>query len=58
MQVLSQGKVKPIYQVLSHDNKRSVGLSLLAPHSNLDVFDLEGFPYIEGVYRIVSRVPH
>ena len=49
MQVLSEGKVKPIYQVLSHDNKRSVGLSLLAPHSNLDVFfDLEGFPYIEG----------
>ena len=49
MQVSSEGKDKPNYKVLSHDNERSIGLSLLAPHSNFDIFfDLEGFPYIEG----------
>ena len=49
IQILSEGKDKPHYKVLPHDSERSLGLSLLAPHSDFDVFfDIEGFPHIEG----------
>ena len=49
LQILSEGKQKPSYKVLSHDRERSLGLSLLPPHSNLDIFfDIEGFPHVEG----------
>ena len=49
MQILSEGKDKPCYKVLPHDKDRPLGLSLLAPHSDFDVFfDIEGFPHVEG----------
>ena len=49
IQILSEGKEKPCYKILPHDNKRPIGLSLLAPHSDNDIFfDIEGFPHIEG----------
>ena len=49
IQILSEGKDKPDYKILTHDNEHSIGLSLLAPHSNFDIFfDLEGYPHIEG----------
>ena len=49
LQISSEGKDKPNYRVLAHDNERSIGLSLLAPHSDFDVFfDIEGFPHFEG----------
>lgn len=49
MQVSSEGKDTPHYKVLPHDNESPVGLTLLPPHSDFDVFfDIEGFPLIEG----------
>jgi len=49
IQILSEGKDKPSYKVLPHNSERSLGLSLLAPHSDLDIFfDIEGYPHIEG----------
>ena len=49
MQKSSENKHKPDYKVLPHDGERSVGLSLLPPHSDLDIFfDIEGFPHVEG----------
>ena len=49
MQISSEYKDKPSYKILPHDNDRPLGLSLLAPHSDLDVFfDIEGFPHVEG----------
>ena len=49
LQILSEKKDKPSYEILPHDNDRLIGLSLLPPHSNSDVFfDLEGLPHIEG----------
>ena len=49
MQILSEDKDKPSYKILPHDGDRLLGLSLLPPHSNLDIFfDIEGFPHVEG----------
>ena len=49
LQIVSEKKDKPSYEILPHDNDRLIGLSLLPPHSNSDVFfDLEGLPHIEG----------
>ena len=49
IQISSEGKDKPHYKVLPHDADRSLGLALLPPHSDFDVFfDIEGFPLIEG----------
>ena len=49
LQISSEGKNKPHFKILPHDNLRSIGLSILAPHSQFDIFfDLEGFPHIEG----------
>ena len=49
LQISSEGKNKPHFKILAHDNLRSIGLSLLAPHSDFDIFfDIEGFPHIEG----------
>ena len=48
LQISSEGKDKPDYRVLPHDNERSIGLSLLAPHSDFDIFfDIEGFPLLK-----------
>lgn len=49
MQILSENKDKPSYIILPHDTERNLGLSLLPPHSNFDIFfDIEGFPHVEG----------
>jgi len=49
IQISSEGKDKPDYKVLPHGDERSIGLSLIPPHSDSDVFfDIEGFPLIEG----------
>ncbi len=49
LQISSKDKNKPNYRILPHDNERYIGLSLLAPHSDSDIFfDIEGFPYYEG----------
>jgi len=49
MQILSEDIDKPSYKILPHDRDRSLGLSLLPPHSDLDIFfDIEGFPHVEG----------
>ena len=49
LQISSEDKNKPDFKILPHDNLRSIGLSLLPPNSDFDVFfDLEGFPHIEG----------
>ena len=49
LQISSEGKTKPDHRILPHDNERCIGLSLLAPHSDSDIFfDIEGFPYYEG----------
>jgi predicted RecB family nuclease len=49
IQISSEGKDKPEYKVLPHDDERALGLALLPPHSGSDVFfDIEGFPLIEG----------
>ncbi len=49
LQISSADKDRPEYKVLPHDQSRSLGLSLLPPHSNLDIFfDIEGFPHVEG----------
>ncbi len=45
----SNGKEIPLYQILPHDPRKKVGLSLLPPSSPLDIyFDIEGFPLEEG----------
>jgi predicted RecB family nuclease len=49
IQISSEGKGKPQYKVLQHDDERALGLALLPPHSDFDVFfDIEGFPLIDG----------
>ena len=49
IQISSEKKERPDYIILPHENERSLGLSLLPPHSNFDIFfDIEGFPHVEG----------
>ena len=49
LQVSSADKDRPEYKVLPHDQTRLLGLALLPPHSNHDIFfDIEGFPHVEG----------
>ena len=49
IQISSELKDRPDYIILPHDNDRSLGLSLLPPHSDFDIFfDIEGFPHVEG----------
>ena len=49
LQIASEGKKKPIYNVLPHSPEAVRGLSLVPPHSPSDLFfDLEGYPLIEG----------
>ena len=49
LQISSEGKSKPDFKICPHDNLTPNGLSLLPPHSDLDIFfDIEGFPHIEG----------
>ena len=49
IQISSEKKERPDYIILPHENERSLGLSLLPPHSDFDIFfDIEGFPHVEG----------
>ena len=49
LQISSENTDKPDFKILPHSNDRLVGLSLLPPHSDNDIFfDIEGFPYVEG----------
>jgi predicted RecB family nuclease len=49
IQIASEGAETPLYKVVLHDAGRALGLALLPPHSNSDVFfDIEGFPLIDG----------
>lgn len=45
----SVGSVIPLYKIITHATEKKQGLSLLPPHSAMDVFfDIEGFPLVEG----------
>ena len=49
IQISSEGQDKPSFKILPHDGARSLGLSLLPPASDHDVFfDIEGFPLLDG----------
>ena len=49
IQIESENQDKPSFKVLSHDEERVLGLSLLPPASPKDVFfDIEGFPLVDG----------
>lgn len=49
IQKLSEGLDTPKYEVRHHQDDAKIGLALLPPHSDLDVFfDIEGFPMIKG----------
>ena len=38
LQISSEKKERPDYIILPHENERSLGLSLLPPHSDFDIF--------------------
>ena len=45
----SNGRETPLYQILSHEVNKKMGLSLLPKSSPLDIyFDIEGFPLEDG----------
>ncbi len=49
IQIASEDKEKPIFEVLPHDTNRPIGLAILPSASKNDVFfDIEGFPLIDG----------
>lgn len=49
IQLESNGQIPPLFNVLDHDSHKKKGLTLLPPHSDLDVFfDIEGYPLDEG----------
>ncbi|GHF12537.1 nuclease [Kordiimonas sediminis] len=49
LQIQSRDKDIPVFQVLPHDPGEVRGLSMLPPHSPLDVFfDIEGYPAVDG----------
>ena len=49
LQISSENTDKPDFKILPHSNDRLVGLSLLPPHSDNDIFfDIEEFPYVDG----------
>ena len=49
IQFQSKGKAKPLFQIIKSEPKERQGLSLMPPHSKMDVFfDIEGFPLDEG----------
>jgi uncharacterized protein len=50
IQKLSVGKIPPLFEVIRPNNEvAKVGLALLPPHSDLDVFfDIEGYPLEDG----------
>ena len=49
LQISSENLERPNYQILPHNADRSIGLALLPPHSDNDIFfDIEGFPFVEG----------
>jgi uncharacterized protein len=49
IQKSSTGKDVPDFRILPHEPGKKQGLTLLAPHSSLDVFfDIEGYPLIDG----------
>ncbi len=49
IQKASVGLECPLYEILAHGDNEPVGLELLPPHSDADVFfDIEGFPLEQG----------
>ena len=50
IQKLSLGKIPPLFEVIQPNNEMTnIGLSLLPPHSDADVFfDIEGYPLESG----------
>tara|TARA_R110000868_G_scaffold405577_1_gene685086 strand:- start:3668 stop:7075 length:3408 start_codon:yes stop_codon:yes gene_type:complete len=49
IQVASEGKERPEYEVREHAPDQALGLALLPPASKNDVFfDLEGYPLVDG----------
>jgi len=49
IQFQSKGLSKPLFQIIKSDPRERQGLSLMPPHSKMDVFfDIEGFPLDEG----------
>lgn len=49
IQIESEGKETPLHRVLPHEPHHPIGLALLPPGSEADLFfDIEGFPLIEG----------
>lgn len=49
IQQASEGQDKPKYRVLAPESGKKIGLAMLPPHSDLDVFfDIEGYPLAEG----------
>jgi uncharacterized protein len=49
LQLASQGKERPDFELTDHSGQELTGLKLLPPSSKNDVFfDIEGFPLIEG----------
>jgi len=49
IQYQSIGKSKPLFNIVKSDPSERQGLSLMPPHSKMDVFfDIEGFPLDEG----------
>ena len=49
IQTASEGKEKPEFKILPHEEGRAIGLALLPPASPNDIFfDIEGYPLIDG----------
>src|SRR5213075_718841 len=52
LQIASRGKPKPIFESLPHEPGKRIGLAILPPLSDGDVFfDLEGNPLADGERR-------
>ena len=49
IQIRSSGKEVPDYEILPEIKQRGIGLAMLPPHSDQDLFfDIEGYPLIDG----------
>lgn len=49
IQKRNDGNIPPLFEIKQHPQGKKIGLALLPPHSNKDVFfDIEGFPLEEG----------
>ncbi len=58
IQKASAGQIPPLFKVKPLEQGKKMGLALLPPHSDLDVFfDIEGFPWMRAGWSICGATP-